>query len=130
MANTSFALDGRIALVTGGGQGIGEAICRRLAAHGARVAVFDLRQAAAERVAKEVNGLAVAGDATSEADITRALAEAERLSHTGSFGWKASTGEIYWSDETYRIFECEPTTKPTVQILIDRGGLFRLRARV
>src|SRR5947209_8488682 len=79
MSNVAYSLEGRVALVTGGGQGIGEAICRRLAAHGARVAVFDLRQAAAERVAKEVNGLAVAGDATSEADITRALAEAERL---------------------------------------------------
>src|ERR1700724_2408852 len=49
------------------------------------------------------------------------LAAAEQLSHTGSFGWNASTGEIYWSDETYRIFECEPTTKPTVQIVIDRS---------
>ena len=48
------------------------------------------------------------------------LAAAEQLSHTGSFGWNASTGEIYWSDETYRIFECEPATKPTVQIVIDR----------
>ena len=48
------------------------------------------------------------------------LAEAERLSHTGSIGWNASTGEIYWSDGTYRIFECEPTTKPTVQLMIDR----------
>jgi signal transduction histidine kinase/CheY-like chemotaxis protein len=48
------------------------------------------------------------------------LAEAERLSHTGSIGWNASTGEIYWSDGTYRIFECEPTTKPTVQLIIDR----------
>ena len=33
------------------------------------------------------------------------LAEAQRLSHTGSFGWKPDTGEIVWSDETYRIFE-------------------------
>jgi signal transduction histidine kinase/CheY-like chemotaxis protein len=48
------------------------------------------------------------------------LAEAERLSHTGSIGWNASTGEIYWSDGTYRIFECEPTTKPTVQLMMDR----------
>ena len=48
------------------------------------------------------------------------LAEAQRLSHTGSFGWNVSTGELYWSDETYRIFECEPTTKPTVQLVIDR----------
>src|SRR6202795_4382372 len=32
------------------------------------------------------------------------LAEAQRLSHTGSFGWDALGGEIYWSDETFRIF--------------------------
>ena len=48
------------------------------------------------------------------------LAEAQVLSHTGSFGWNISSGEIYWSDETYRIFEVEPTTKPTVQMVLDR----------
>ena len=48
------------------------------------------------------------------------LAEAERLSHTGSFGWDVSSGEIYWSDETYRIFECEPTVKPTIQLKLER----------
>src|SRR5580704_19475417 len=47
------------------------------------------------------------------------LAEAQRLSHTGSFGWNPLSGEIYWSDETYRIFECEPTTKPTVQLAVE-----------
>jgi signal transduction histidine kinase len=48
------------------------------------------------------------------------LAEAQALSHTGSFGWEIQSGEIYWSDETYRIFEFEPTTKPTVQMVLDR----------
>ena len=48
------------------------------------------------------------------------LAEAQRLSHTGSFGWDSLTGEIYWSDETYRIFEYDPTTKPTLQMVVDR----------
>jgi signal transduction histidine kinase/DNA-binding NarL/FixJ family response regulator len=48
------------------------------------------------------------------------LAEAQALSHTGSFGWEILSGEIYWSDETYRIFEIEPTTKPTVQLTLDR----------
>jgi PAS domain S-box-containing protein len=48
------------------------------------------------------------------------LAEAQRLSHTGSFDWDVLSGEIYWSDETYRIFECERATKPTVQMVIDR----------
>jgi signal transduction histidine kinase/FixJ family two-component response regulator len=48
------------------------------------------------------------------------LAEAERLSHTGTLGWNVSTGEIYWSEGTYRIFECDPAIKPTVQTVIDR----------
>jgi CheY-like chemotaxis protein len=48
------------------------------------------------------------------------LAEAQRLSHTGSFGWNPLSGEIYWSDETYRIFECEPITKPTLELAIER----------
>jgi len=48
------------------------------------------------------------------------LAEAQRLSHTGSFGWDPASGEIYWSSETYRIFECEPTIEPTVQMVLDR----------
>src|SRR6202012_4702245 len=48
------------------------------------------------------------------------LAEAQRLSHTGSFGWDIVTGEIYWSDETYRIFELEPPIKPTVQLVVER----------
>src|ERR1700733_11488893 len=48
------------------------------------------------------------------------LAEAQGLSHTGSFGWDVLSGEIHWSDETYRIFEIEPTTTPTVQMVLDR----------
>jgi PAS domain S-box-containing protein len=48
------------------------------------------------------------------------LAEAQRLSHTGSFGWNVLTGEIYWSEETYRIFGCDLTTKPTADLVIDR----------
>ena len=48
------------------------------------------------------------------------LTEAQRLSHTGSFGWRPDTGEIVWSDETYRIFECDPAEKPTVSLLLQR----------
>src|SRR5436853_6558867 len=75
---TFFRLDNKAALVTGGGQGIGAAICRRLAAAGARVAVFDLNADNATRVAGEVHGLAVAGSVTAQADIDRALAEVEK----------------------------------------------------
>ena len=48
------------------------------------------------------------------------LAEAQRLSHTGSFGWKVSSGEIFWSEETFRIFEFEPTTQPTLERILQR----------
>src|SRR6202165_45999 len=48
------------------------------------------------------------------------LAEAQRLSHTGSFGWKPSTGEINWSDETFRIFQYDRATKPTVALVSPR----------
>src|SRR6266403_2038009 len=48
------------------------------------------------------------------------LAEAQRLSHTGSFGWRPDTGEIVWSDETYRIFEYDPAEKPTLSMLLQR----------
>src|SRR2546426_3319113 len=48
------------------------------------------------------------------------LAEAQGLSHTGSFGWRVSTGEIIWSEETFRIFQYDRTTKPTVELLLQR----------
>ena len=48
------------------------------------------------------------------------LAEAQRLSHTGSFGWKVSTSEIIWSEETYRIFQYDKTTTPTVESVLQR----------
>ena len=46
------------------------------------------------------------------------LAEAQKLSHTGSFGWKPLSGEICWSDETFRIFELDPATKLTVDVIL------------
>jgi PAS domain S-box-containing protein len=48
------------------------------------------------------------------------LSGAQRLSQTGSVGWKVSSGELYWSDETYRIFAYDRTTKPTVELFLQR----------
>jgi signal transduction histidine kinase/HAMP domain-containing protein len=48
------------------------------------------------------------------------LAEAQRLSHTGSFSWSVSTGEIRWSEETFRIFQYDRTAKPTVELILKR----------
>jgi PAS domain S-box-containing protein len=46
--------------------------------------------------------------------------EAQRLSHTGSFGWRVSTGKLIWSEETFRIFQYDPATKPTVELVLQR----------
>jgi PAS domain S-box-containing protein len=48
------------------------------------------------------------------------LAEAQRLSRTGSFGWKPASGEHAWSDETYRIFECDPAERVTIGKIMER----------
>ena len=64
------------------------------------------------------------------------LAEAQRLSLTGSFGWRIDTGEISWSAEAYRIFERDPSIPPIIDFVIerthpdDRGFLKRLLERV
>jgi PAS domain S-box-containing protein len=46
------------------------------------------------------------------------LAEAQKLSHTGSSGWNLASGEIYWSDETFRIFGYETTIKPSHEMVL------------
>jgi formate hydrogenlyase transcriptional activator len=48
------------------------------------------------------------------------LTEAERLSHTGTFAWDVSNGEVYWSKETFRIFECDPAIKPALELVFQR----------
>jgi PAS domain S-box-containing protein len=48
------------------------------------------------------------------------LAEAQRLSHTGSFGWRPSTGEILWSEETFRIFQYDRPSVPTVEVILQQ----------
>ncbi len=72
----------KLAVVTGGANGIGQALCRRFAAEGARgVVVADMDAAGAQQVAEEIDGLAVTVDVGCEADIQRLVAEA-----TNTFG--------------------------------------------
>jgi NAD(P)-dependent dehydrogenase (short-subunit alcohol dehydrogenase family) len=73
----SGRLDGKVALVTGGGSGIGEAVARRMAAEGARVVVMDVQPEAAERVARDIPyGTAFVGDVTDPGVSERAVAHA------------------------------------------------------
>ena len=77
----NFRLDGRVAIVTGGGGAIGSATCRALADSGASVACLDLSLEAAEAVAKEItrNGgraEALACDVASEESVNKAISDA------------------------------------------------------
>src|SRR5882762_3724889 len=67
--------------------------------------------------------IAIKDQKRSEAALLRSemyLTEAQRLSGTGSFGWNIVSGEIIWSDQTFRIFGGDRTTKPTVEFIIQR----------
>jgi PAS domain S-box-containing protein len=49
------------------------------------------------------------------------LAEAQRLSRSGSWAWDVRTGAIFWSQEFFRIYECDPEkTKPSWSYILDR----------
>jgi 3-oxoacyl-[acyl-carrier protein] reductase len=72
-----MSLEGKVAVVTGGGSGLGEAICIRLAREGARVAVLDVNEDAAQLTAELVGGAAVRTDVSDSASVDQALAEAE-----------------------------------------------------
>jgi hypothetical protein len=62
------------------------------------------------------------------------LAEAQKVSHTGSIFWHILSGKIYWSDETFRIFEFPPATPPALELMFKRiilktGDLFGIEYR-
>jgi 3-oxoacyl-[acyl-carrier protein] reductase len=71
------SLRGKVAVVTGGGSGIGEAICMRLGREGARVAVLDVDEDAAKLTAGLAGGIALRTDVSDSASVDRALADVE-----------------------------------------------------
>jgi PAS domain S-box-containing protein len=48
------------------------------------------------------------------------LSHAQRLSRVGSFGWTPSTGEIHWSEQSFRIFELDGSVRPTIEFVLQR----------
>ena len=72
-------LKDKIAVVTGAGGGFGEGIARRFAEEGAKIVVTDIDAAAAQRVAKDVGGVAVTGDVSKGEDVRAMVAAAEQL---------------------------------------------------
>lgn len=66
-------IQGHAAIVTGGGSGLGEAVARELARQGAKVAVLDVNESGAQRVANDIGGLAIRCDVTDTASVNAAL---------------------------------------------------------
>jgi NAD(P)-dependent dehydrogenase (short-subunit alcohol dehydrogenase family) len=105
-------LDGLVALVTGGGRGIGANIARELADAGARVAVGARTRDQVESVADEIRGLALELDVTDNAAVERAVDETERelgpidllVANAGIGGPEGETWEVD-AQEWWRVFE-------------------------
>jgi PAS domain S-box-containing protein len=70
------------------------------------------------REAEERTGLIQAEEALRRSETY--LAEAQKLSHTGSFGWDVASGEIYWSQETFRIFGFDQAARATIEMVLQR----------
>ena len=74
-------------------------------------------------LAKESQGAISLENAGLYSDLQRSeafLAVAQSLSHTGSFGWSVASGELYWSAETYNIFELDRAATPTLEMVLRR----------
>jgi len=94
-------MTGRVALVTGGGRGIGRGIALELAGAGMRVAVSARTASQADAVAREAGGLAIEADVSREEDVERMIAEVERglgpidvlVNNAGIAVWEKSAWE-------------------------------------
>ena len=126
-------LDGKVALISGGGTGIGAAAARLFAREGASVVVTGRRLEPIEAVAAEVNGLAVAGDTTDPSHATEAVAAAvatfgglDVVVANAGIGFGGSVGDV--SDEHWqRTLDVNLTgpmvlTRAALPAMLERGG--------
>ncbi len=133
MSQPTDRLDGQVALVTGGGRGIGARIARELADAGARVSVAARSREQVEEVAREIGGLAVELDVTDAAAVERAVAETESglgpidlLCANAGIGsgeelWESDPAE-WWRTHEVNVLGVYLCCRAVIPGMLERGG--------
>ncbi len=130
-------MEGQVALVTGGGRGIGAAIARELADAGMKVAVSARTSEQVQQVADEIGGLGVVADVSKAEDVERMVAEVERelgpvdvlVNNAGIAGW----GDKAWEDDPddwWSVFEVNVLGAYLVSRAVIPGMIERGRGRI
>ena len=126
-------LDGQVALVTGGGRGIGAGIARELADAGMRVAVSARSRDEVERVASEIGGLAVVADVSQPDDVERMVTEVERglgpidllVNNAGIAVWEERAWEVpvedWWHVFEVNVLGAYLCCRAVISGMIERG---------
>jgi NAD(P)-dependent dehydrogenase (short-subunit alcohol dehydrogenase family) len=128
-----MVMNGRVVLVTGGANGIGRALCRRIAAeHPRGIVIADRDLPAAQSVANEINAIAVACDVSSETEIQaavkRAREEFERIDVVVSNAGVTAKGGFETPDEEWtRLWNVNLMahvylSRATVPEMVKQGG--------
>jgi NAD(P)-dependent dehydrogenase (short-subunit alcohol dehydrogenase family) len=129
----SSELEGQVALVTGGGRGIGASVARELASAGMRVAVSARSADQVESVAQELGGLAVAADVSKREDVESMVARVERelgpidllVANAGVAIWEKSAWELdpadWWHVLEVNVLGVYLCCRTVIPGMIERG---------
>lgn len=130
---SSRGLEGQVALVTGGGRGIGAGIARELAGAGARVAVAARTREQVEEVAREIDGVALVVDVRDRAAVETMVAATERelgpiallvanagIGNQGGATWEVEP-EAWWSVFEINVLGVHLCCRAVIPAMLERG---------